>query len=89
MNPTIAKLAFLALVGRSRFWLLLAFPILMVALTVLITSMSDLDDPAWALVGEFGYTLVLPIVAIEKRWLGDYARPSAHLLDALAARLEA
>jgi len=32
---------------------------------------------------------VLPIVAIEKRWLGDYARPSAHLLDALAARLEA
>lgn len=64
MNPTIAKLAFLALVGRRRFWLLLAFPILMVALTVLITSMSDLDDPAWALVGEFGYTLVLPIVAI-------------------------
>lgn len=30
---------------------------------------------------------VLPIVAIEKRWLGDYARPSARLLADLADRL--
>lgn len=30
---------------------------------------------------------VLPIVAIERRWLGDYARPSAALLSDLAERL--
>ncbi len=30
---------------------------------------------------------VLPIVAIERRWLGDYARPSAELLAVLDERM--
>ncbi|GAA1960481.1 metalloregulator ArsR/SmtB family transcription factor [Microbacterium deminutum] len=30
---------------------------------------------------------VLPIVAIEQRWLGDYARPSGALLATLDARM--
>lgn len=64
MNSTIATLALQALLGRRRFLLLVAFPVLMVALTTMITVMTGLEDPAWTLVGELGYTLVLPLVAI-------------------------
>src|SRR5690606_22306173 len=47
MNATIAKLALQALLGRRRFWLLLAFPILLVALTVLLRVLAGDADPAW------------------------------------------
>ena len=63
MNATIVKLAAQALLGRRRFWLLLAFPVLLVALTVLITALTD-GDAAWPLLPGLGYPVVLPLVAV-------------------------
>ncbi len=63
MNATIAKLALQALLGRRRFWLLLAFPILLIALVALIASLTD-GDAAWSILPGLGYSLVLPLVAI-------------------------
>lgn len=63
MNPTITKLALQALLGRRRFWALLAFPVVLVALTVALTTLAD-QDAGWAMVGFLGYPLVLPLVAI-------------------------
>jgi len=64
MNATISKLALQALLGRRRFWLLVAFPAAMVGLTALVVLMSGEDDPGWMLVGQLGFTIVLPLVAI-------------------------
>ena len=64
MNTTITKLALQALLGRRRFWLLILFPIAMVGLTVLVVAMSEDDAPGWSMVGQLGYPLVLPLVAI-------------------------
>lgn len=63
MNGTIAKLALQALLGRRRFWLLLAFPILLIGLVALIAALTDADT-AWSVLPDLGYTLVLPLVAI-------------------------
>ena len=63
MNATIAKLALQALLGRRRFWLLLAFPILLIGLVALIAGLTD-EDTAWSVLPDLGYTLVLPLVAI-------------------------
>ena len=63
MNATIAKLALQALLGRRRFWLLLAFPILLIGLVALIAGLTDADT-AWSVLPDLGYTLVLPLVAI-------------------------
>ncbi len=62
-NATIAKLALQALLGRRRFWLLLAFPVLLIALVALLTSLAD-GDAAFEILPGLGYTLVLPLVAI-------------------------
>lgn len=64
MNATITKLALQALLGRRRFWLLLALPLALVALTVLIRSLSSDSEAAWPMVSFLGYPLVLPLVAI-------------------------
>lgn len=63
MNPTITKLALQALLGRRRFWLLIAFPVLMVALTAALTAMAD-GDAGMGLLDNLGYPLVLPLVAL-------------------------
>ena len=62
-NQTIAKLALQALLGRRRFWLLLAFPVLLVGLVALIAALTD-AEAAWSVLPRLGYTLVLPLVAI-------------------------
>ena len=64
MNATIARLALAALLGRRRFWLLVVFPVAMVGLTVLVVAMAGDDDLGWSMVGNLGYPLVLPLVAI-------------------------
>ena len=64
VNPTIAKLAAQSLLGRRRFWLLIAFPLCTVALTALVAVMSTQDDAPLAIVGLLGYPLVLPLVAL-------------------------
>ena len=63
MNATIAKLAAQALLGRRRFWLLLAFPVLLIALTATIAALTD-GDAAWPLLPGLGYPVVLPLVAV-------------------------
>jgi ABC-2 type transport system permease protein len=63
INATIAKLAGQALLGRRRFYLLLAFPVLLIALVALVTALTD-GDAAFTILPNLGYTLVLPLVAI-------------------------
>ncbi len=63
INSTIAKLALQALLGRRRFFLLLAFPVLLVALTALVAALAD-GEAAYDLLPGLGYPLVLPLVAI-------------------------
>lgn len=63
MNGTIAKLALQALLGRRRFFLLLAFPVLLIGLVALITALTD-GDAGYSVLPGLGYPLVLPLVAI-------------------------
>lgn len=64
MNLTILKLAAQALLGRRRFWLLIALPMALTGLTALIRAISSDGDAAWPMVSFLGYPLVLPLVAI-------------------------
>lgn len=64
MNATIIKLALQALLGRRRFWLLLALPLALIGLTALIRALSSDPDAAWPMISFLGYPLVLPLVAI-------------------------
>lgn len=63
INTTIAKLALQALLGRRRFFLLLAFPVLLIGLVALVTALTD-GDAAFEILPGLGYPLVLPLVAI-------------------------
>lgn len=63
INVTIAKLAAQALLGRRRFFLLLAFPVLLIGLVALIAALAD-GDAAYDILPGLGYPLVLPLVAI-------------------------
>jgi ABC-2 type transport system permease protein len=64
MNGTIIKLALQALLGRRRFWLLVALPLALIGLTALILALSRDDAAAWPMISFLGYPLVLPLVAI-------------------------
>src|SRR5688572_5055677 len=64
MNATILKLAAQALLGRRRFWLLVALPMALIGLTALIRALSSQSDAAWPMISFLGYPLVLPLVAI-------------------------
>jgi ABC-2 type transport system permease protein len=64
MNATIIKLALQALLGRRRFWLLIALPLALIGLTALIRALSSDPDAAWPMISFLGYPLVLPLVAI-------------------------
>jgi ABC-2 type transport system permease protein len=64
MNRTIIKLALQALLGRRRFWLLVALPLALIGLTALIRALSSDPDAAWPMISFLGYPLVLPLVAI-------------------------
>jgi len=63
INATIARLALQALLGRRRFFLLLAFPVLLIGLVALVTALTD-GDAAFEILPGLGYPLVLPLVAI-------------------------
>jgi ABC-2 type transport system permease protein len=63
INTTIGKLALQALLGRRRFFLLLAFPVLLIGLVALVTVLVD-GDAAYEVLPNLGYPLVLPLVAI-------------------------
>jgi ABC-2 type transport system permease protein len=64
MNATITRLALAALLGRRRFWVLVAFPVAMIGLTGLVVAMAGDTDVGWQMVGHLGYPLVVPLVAI-------------------------
>lgn len=64
MNGTISRLALQALLGRRRFWLLLAFPVLMIALTILVKRLTDDPGVGWSMIATLAYPLVLPLVAL-------------------------
>ena len=64
MNATIIKLALQALLGRRRFWLLLALPMALIGLTAVIRVLSSDSEAAWLMISVLGYPLVLPLVAI-------------------------
>jgi ABC-2 type transport system permease protein len=64
MNGTIIKLALQALLGRRRFWLLIALPLALILLTAVIGALSSDPDAAWPMISFLGYPLVLPLVAI-------------------------
>lgn len=64
MNTTITRLAFSALAGRRRFWLLLGFPAALVAIAVLVRVLTGDGEPAWTTLMTIGVTLVLPLVAL-------------------------
>ena len=64
MNGTIVKLALQALLGRRRFWLLLAFPVVMVLLTLVLAALTSDDQATWGLIATLGFPLVLPLVAL-------------------------
>ncbi len=64
MNPTITKLAFQALTGRRRFWLLLLFPLGLVGFTILIRVLTGSQAAAWQTLFSLGLSLVLPLLAL-------------------------
>jgi ABC-2 type transport system permease protein len=64
MNPTITRLALAALAGHRRFWLLLAFPVGLAALTVLVRVLSGDAALAGDTLLAVGFTLVLPLLAL-------------------------
>lgn len=63
MNPTIAKLALSALIGQRRGLLLLALPVLLLALSGLIRVLAG-PGAGSAIVSLLGYSLVLPLIAL-------------------------
>lgn len=64
MNATIARLAFQALVGQRRVWVLVALPVLLVALAGALRALTgEVVSPTMVIV-EIGLTLVVPLVAL-------------------------
>jgi ABC-2 type transport system permease protein len=63
MNPTIARLAAQALLGRRRGLLLMALPLVLVALAVIIRLLTD-PGVGYDVVSTLGLTLALPLVAL-------------------------
>jgi ABC-2 type transport system permease protein len=63
MNPTIARLAAQALLGRRRGLLLMALPLVLVALAVIIRLLTD-PGVGYDVVSTLGFTLALPLVAL-------------------------
>ena len=95
INTTIAKLALQALLGRRRFFLLLAFPVLLIGLVALVTALVD-GDAAYEVLPNLGYPLVLPLVAIlaSSSVLGpevdaDFWQRVDHDHEAILAAIEA
>lgn len=64
MNRTIAALAVRALFGQKRGFLLMALPVLLVGLAVLTTVLTDGSQAVDPVSGAFGFSLVLPLVAL-------------------------
>lgn len=63
MHPTIVRLSAQALLGRRRGIVLALIPVVFLVLTVVIRALTDAGSGS-AIVGDVGYTLVLPLVAL-------------------------
>ncbi|MFN8193458.1 MAG: ABC transporter permease subunit [Nocardioidaceae bacterium] len=63
MNPTIVRLALQALLGRRRGLLLLALPVVVIALAVVIRLLTD-PGVGYDVVNTLGFGLALPLVAL-------------------------
>ena len=63
MNATVTRLAAAALLGQKRVWALLAFPLLLIALAVVL-RMFGLGADGYMLVSNVGYPILLPLVAL-------------------------
>ncbi len=65
MNLTIARITARALFGRRRFLLLLAFPVLLVAIAILAESLgATLDQWGQPVIVALGIAIMLPVVAL-------------------------
>lgn len=67
MNGTIARLAAQSLFGQKRWWVLVALPLLLIALCVavqVLTTGSGAADSFEPIIVVFGLGLVLPLVAL-------------------------
>lgn len=64
MNPTIVRLAFSALLGRRRFWALVALPVAIVALALGLSAIASDADVGWGLVASTWLPIVVPVLAL-------------------------
>jgi ABC-2 type transport system permease protein len=65
MNATVATLTWRSLLGRRRALLLLALPVILVALAVVIRAIRGEDlDHAVALLGRFGLGFLIPLLCL-------------------------
>lgn len=64
MNATIARLAVRSLFGQRRGYLLLTLPVLLVGLSLIVTVLTDGSVAVDPVTGAFGFSLVLPLVAL-------------------------
>ncbi|MFC6705386.1 ABC transporter permease [Flexivirga alba] len=68
MNPTILRLGLRSLFGRARVWLMIAMPVILLALAAVVravsTGSSDDDYSAENFLRVFGIGIVLPVVAL-------------------------
>lgn len=63
MNATVTRLAAAALLGQKRVWALLAFPLLLIAIAVVL-RFTGLGVDGYTLVSNVGYPILLPLVAL-------------------------
>ncbi len=65
MNATIMRLTVRTLLGRRRFWLLLALALVPVALALVVRLLTGTSDTvAWGLTSGFGVATVVPLIAL-------------------------
>lgn len=65
MNPTIARITARALLGRKRFLILLILPMILIALTALLTA-ADVEKAEWVepVLKGLGFNVVVPLIAL-------------------------
>ena len=63
MHPTIVRLSAQALLGRRRGLVLVLIPLVLVALAVVVSILTD-DEVGYEAVANLGFTLALPLVAL-------------------------
>ncbi len=65
MNVTVMWLTVRTLLGRRRFWLLLALSLVLLVLSVGVRALTGTDDSvAWVIVSGFGVGTLVPLIAL-------------------------